>query len=112
MAKPWQMWSQLHKSFILPLYLLFTVAWSLEMSVPTVLLLLRYMGADGAMVQGYTPRGALLLAVPRQLWLSTAGLVPELVLQDLDCWLPHRHHVHAPRHDLHARGPAQGALLR
>ncbi|KAI0669564.1 hypothetical protein C8Q78DRAFT_1040875 [Trametes maxima] len=31
MPKPWQMWSQSHKSAILPLYLLFTVAWSLEM---------------------------------------------------------------------------------
>ena len=27
------MWTQTHKSFILPLYLLFTVAWSLEMCV-------------------------------------------------------------------------------
>ena len=31
MAKPWQLWTQTHKSFILPLYLLFAVAWSLEM---------------------------------------------------------------------------------
>ena len=30
-ARPWQLWTQTHKSFILPLYLLFTVAWSLEM---------------------------------------------------------------------------------
>ncbi|RPD57949.1 hypothetical protein L226DRAFT_470081 [Lentinus tigrinus ALCF2SS1-7] len=29
--KPWQMWSQRNKSAILPLYLLFTVSWSLEM---------------------------------------------------------------------------------
>ncbi|KAI8978336.1 hypothetical protein BD414DRAFT_422156 [Trametes punicea] len=29
--KPWQLWSQPHKSAILPLYLIFTVAWALEM---------------------------------------------------------------------------------
>ncbi|TFK92000.1 hypothetical protein K466DRAFT_573336 [Polyporus arcularius HHB13444] len=28
---PWQMWSQQHKNAILPLYLLFTISWSLEM---------------------------------------------------------------------------------
>ncbi|EIW54595.1 uncharacterized protein TRAVEDRAFT_154204, partial [Trametes versicolor FP-101664 SS1] len=31
MPKPWQEWSQPHKNAIFPLYLLFTVAWSLEM---------------------------------------------------------------------------------
>lgn len=31
--KPWQMWSQQHKNAILPLYLLFTISWSLEMCV-------------------------------------------------------------------------------
>ncbi|KAH9935184.1 uncharacterized protein BXZ73DRAFT_89533 [Epithele typhae] len=29
--KPWQMWSPLHKSAILPLYLLFTIGWSFEL---------------------------------------------------------------------------------
>ncbi|KAI0326063.1 hypothetical protein GY45DRAFT_1374235 [Cubamyces sp. BRFM 1775] len=29
--KPWQLWSQAHKSAIFPLYLLFTIAWALEM---------------------------------------------------------------------------------
>ncbi|KAI0828053.1 hypothetical protein BC628DRAFT_1317198 [Trametes gibbosa] len=29
--KPWQMWSQSHRDAILPLYLLFTMAWALEM---------------------------------------------------------------------------------
>ncbi|KAI0774854.1 hypothetical protein BD413DRAFT_611848 [Trametes elegans] len=31
MPKPWQLWSQTHKSAIFPLYLLFTIAWALEM---------------------------------------------------------------------------------
>ncbi|CDO75963.1 hypothetical protein BN946_scf184888.g13 [Trametes cinnabarina] len=29
--KPWQLWSQSHKSSIFPLYLLFTIAWAFEM---------------------------------------------------------------------------------
>ncbi|KAI0740968.1 hypothetical protein C8Q76DRAFT_822563 [Earliella scabrosa] len=29
--KPWQMWTQTHKDAIVPLYLLFTISWSLEM---------------------------------------------------------------------------------
>ncbi|KAI0629473.1 hypothetical protein C8Q77DRAFT_1201695 [Trametes polyzona] len=29
--KPWQMWSQSHQDAIFPLYLLFTIAWALEM---------------------------------------------------------------------------------
>ncbi|KAI0752774.1 hypothetical protein C8Q80DRAFT_1148157 [Daedaleopsis nitida] len=31
MPRPWQMWSQTHKDAIVPLYLLFTLSWSLEM---------------------------------------------------------------------------------
>ena len=51
--------------------------------------------------QGYASRGAVLLAVPRQLRLSTAGLVPEPLLQDLDRRVSHRHRLHAACHDLH-----------
>lgn len=61
--------------------------------------------------QGHAFGRALFLALPRQLRLGTAGLVPKLVLQDMDRRLSYRHGLHATCHDFHAGRPTQGVHL-
>ena len=110
---PWQFWTPAHKAAILPLYLLFTISWSLEMYVRRSIFHFTCIlcGADDRVTsapQGHASGRALLLALPRQLWLGTAGLVPKLVLQNLDRRRHRRGHVHATSYHLHEGRPPQG----
>ncbi len=53
----------------------------------------------------------MLLALFDQCWSSTTGLVPEFVLQDLDCRIFCSHNLYAPSHDLYPFRPHNGASV-